>query len=182
MPLFDRDDDKLRKEHLKNLEDKRLRMAEEMQRIGFAPDRMIICSTEDGRYSAIARHNGKYAVIVSPAFGSDEEFIVEFFDRLQWEKEDIFQKGEGLNGIMGFGKKGAKGFIIHITLSDGSDAPLNVIAGRTSIIETMKLRKNPLLSTKRRRGDANVFWDLLPLDPKNLKGIEERLMDYYLAD
>lgn len=179
MPLFDRDEERIRKEKLKDMEDKRLRLAEDMKAAGFAPEKMMICSTEDGRYIAIARHAGKSAVIVSPAFGSGDDFIVEFHDRLQWEKEDIFEKGEGLNGIMGFGKKGAKGFIIHIALKDGSDAPLHVVAGRTSLLEC-KLRQNPLLKAKRRRGDANVAWDLMPLDPKHINGIEEKLMKNYL--
>ena len=92
----------------------------------------------------------------------------------------MFEKGSGLNGAFGFGKKGAKGFILHITLSDGSVAKLHVVAGRTSYLET-DYKHNPLLKAKRRRGDANIIWDLAPIEPGHLDKIEDRLMNYYLA-
>ena len=180
MPLFDSNAEKLRKENLKSLEDRRLRFAEELQQKGFKPEKMLFCSTEGGQFVALARHNGKAAVIVSPVFGQEDDFVLECQDALQWEKEDIFEKGTGLNGAFGFGKKGAKGFIIHISLSDGSVAKLYVVAGRTSYLET-DLKHNPLLKVKRRRGDANIIWDLAPIEPGHLDKIEASLMNYYLA-
>ena len=180
MPLFDSGAEKLRKENLKSLEDRRLRFAEELQQKGFKPEKMLFCSTEGGQFVALARHSGKTAVVVSPVFGQEGDFVIEFHDALQWEKEDIFEKGTGLNGAFGFGKKGAKGFILHITLSDGSVAKLHVVAGRTSYLET-DYKHNPLLKAKRRRGDANIIWDLAPIEPGHLDKIEDRLMNYYLA-
>ena len=180
MPLFDSNAEKLRKENLKSLEDRRLRFAEELQQKGFKPERMLFCSTEGGQFVALARHGGKPAVIISPVFGQEGDFVLECHDALQWEKEDVFEKGTGLNGAFGFGKKGAKGFIIHITLSDGSVAKLYVVAGRTSYLET-DYKHNPLLKVKRRRGDANIIWDLAPIDPSHLDKIEDALLNYYLA-
>ena len=180
MPLFDSDAEKLRKENLKILEDKRLRFAEALQQKGFKPEKMLFCSTEGGQFVALARHEGKPAVVVSPIFGQEGNFLLECPDELQWEKEDVFEKGSGLNGAFGFGKKGAKGFILHIHLSDGSVADLYVVAGRTSYLET-DYKRNPLLKTKRRRGDANIIWDLSPIEAGHLDKIEERLMNYYLA-
>ena len=103
MPLFDSNAEKLRKENLKSLEDRRLRFAEELQQKGFKPEKMLFCSTEGGQFVALARHNGKAAVIVSPVFGQEDDFVLECQDALQWEKEDIFEKGTGLNGAFGFG-------------------------------------------------------------------------------
>ena len=180
MPLFDSNAEKLRKENLKSLEDRRLRFAEELQQKGFKPEKMLFCSTEGGQFVALARHNGKAVVIVSPVFGQEGDFLFECHDALKWEKEDIFEKGTGLNGAFGFGTKGAKGFIIHITLSDGSVAKLHVVAGRTSYLET-DYKRNPLVKTKRRRGDANIIWDLVPIEPGHLEKIENALMNYYLA-
>ena len=180
MPLFDSSAEKLRKENLKNLEDKRLRFAEELQQQGFKPEKMLFCSTEGGQFVALARHNGKAAVIVSPVFGQEGDFVIEFHDAIQWEKEEVFEKGTGLNGAFGFGKKGAKGYIFHITLSDGSVAHLHVVAGRTSFLET-DYKHNPLLKTRRRRGDANIIWDLAPIEAGHLDKIEDSLMNYYLA-
>lgn len=180
MPLFDSNAEKLRKENLKSLEDRRLRFAEELQQKGFKPEKMLFCSTEGGQFVALARHSGKTAVVVSPVFGQEGDFVIEFHDALQWEKEEVFEKGSGLNGAFGFGKKGAKGFVLHITLSDGSVAPLYVVAGRTSYLET-DYKHNPLLKTKRRRGDANIIWDLAPIEAGHLDKIENSLLNYYLA-
>ena len=180
MPLFDNNAEKQRKENLKILEDRRVLFAERLEKMNFKPERMMFCSCDDGSFTALARHNGKYAVIVGPAFGSDADFIIEIQDALQYEREEIFEKGTGLNGAFGFGTKGAKGFTLHITLSNGSIAKLPVVAGRTSWLEC-PLKKNPLIKTKRRRGDANIIWDFMPIEPGVLAKMESALESYYLA-
>ena len=158
MPLFDRDAEALRKQNLKIMEDKRLRFAGELQDMGFNPEKMLYCSSEEGSFVALARWNNRVAVIVSPAFGKEGEFRLELHEKLPYEKEDVYEKGTGLNGAFGFGKKGAKGFKLNISLRSGDVVSLDVVAGRTSWMEC-KGKKNPLLSTKRRRGDANLIWD-----------------------
>ena len=84
MPLFDSNAEKLRKENLKSLEDRRLRFAEKLQQRGFMPKKMLFCSTEGGQFVALARYEGKPAVIVSPVFGQDGDFVLECPDALQW--------------------------------------------------------------------------------------------------
>lgn len=180
MPLFDNNAEKQRKENLKLLEDRRVLFAAKLEKMNFKPERMLFCSCEDGSFTALARHNGKYAIVVGPAFGSDNDFIIEVQDALQVEREDVFEKGTGLNGAFGFGTKGAKGFNLFFTLSDGSVAKMPVVAGRTSWLEC-PLKKNPLLKTKRRRGDANIIWDLMPIEPGVLSKIENALATYYMA-
>ena len=180
MPLFDQNAEKQRKEKLKNLEDRRVLFAEKLEKMNFQPERMLFCSNEDGSFTALARHNGKYAVVTAPAFGSDADFAIDIQDQIQCEREDVFEKGTGLNGAFGFGTKGAKGFNLHITLSDGSIAKMAIVAGRTSWLEC-PLKKNPLIKTRRRRGDANLIWDLMPIDPGVLPKIEHLLATYYLA-
>ena len=181
MPLFDQNAEKQRKENLKKLEDQRVRFAEKLEKMNFAPERMLFCSSEKGSFVALSRVNGKYAVIVAPAFGADDDFILDIQDSLQIEREDVYEKGTGLNGAFGFGTKGAKGFNLHITLTSGEVAKMEIVAGRTSWLE-VPLKKNPLLKTKRRRGDANVIWDLMPIEPGSLVKIENALATYYLAD
>lgn len=181
MPLFDTAAEKLRKENLKIMEDKRVRFVAEMEKRGFKPERMLFCSSEEGNFVALARWNEKYAIIVSPTFGQEGEFVLDLQDRLNYEKEEVFEKGTGLNGAFGFGTKGAKGYILHISLTDGSVVKLNVVAGRTSWMEVKTLRKNPLLAAKRRRGDANIVWDLMPIEPGMLGKITDTLDNYYLA-
>lgn len=180
MPLFDNNAEKQRKENLRLLEDRRVLFAAKLEKMNFKPERMLFCSCEDGSFTALARHNGKYAVVVGPAFGSDNDFIIDVQDSLQVEREDVFEKGTGLNGAFGFGTKGAKGFNLFFTLSDGSVAKMPVVAGRTSWLEC-PLKKNPLIKTKRRRGDANLIWDLMPIEPGVLSKIENALATYYMA-
>ena len=180
MGLFDTEAEKLRKENLKILEDKRIIFAEKLEQMNFKPERMIFFSCENGTFTALARIGSKYAVVAAPALGQDGDFILDIQDALKAEREDIFEKGTGLNGAFGFGTKGAKGFRLHITLSDGSVVEMPVVAGRTSWMET-KMQKNPLLKTKRRRGDANIIWDLMPIEPGVLAKIEHVLATYYLA-
>lgn len=179
MPLFDQNAEKQRKENLKVMEDCRIRFAEKLEKMGFAPERMLFASSEAGNFTAIARHNNQCAVIVSPVFGEDGDFIIDIQDAFHVEREDVYEKGTGLNGAFGFGTKGAKGFRIHFTLSDGSEAILPLVAGRTSWLEVTQLKKNPLLKTKRRRGNANIIWDLFPIDPGQLSKVENALA-YYL--
>ena len=179
MPLFDREAEAKRKQSLKDLEDRRLLFAQELEKMGFKPERMFFASAEDGRFVALARHAGQYAVVTSPRFGETGDFAVDLMPELHYEREDVFEKGTGLNGAFGFGKKGARGFVLHIAMSDGSSADMTVVAGRTSWLDA-PLKKNPLLSTKRRRGNANVIWDMMPIDPGQLEKIEALLAEHYL--
>lgn len=181
MPLFDTDAEKARKESLKVLEDKRVAFAEKLEKMNFKPERMIFFSCENGTFTALARLGGKYAVVVAPALSQDGDFLLDIQDKLAVEREDVFEKGTGLNGAFGFGTKGAKGFILHITLSDGSVAQMPVVAGRTSWMET-PLRKNTLLKTRRRRGNANLVWDMMPIDPGQLVKIENLLATHYITE
>ena len=180
MPLFDTSAEKQRKENLKLLEDRRVLFAEKLEKMNFQPERMLFCTCEDGSFTALARHNGKFAVVIGPAFGSDADFIIDVQDAPQYEREEVFEKGTGLNGAFGFGTKGAKGFNLFISLSDGSTVKMPVVAGRNSWLEC-PLKKNPLIKTKRRRGDANIIWDMMPIDPGSLPKIENIMATYYLA-
>ena len=182
MGLFDNEAEKLRKENLKLLEDKRIAFAEKLEKMNFKPERMIFFSCENGTFTALSRLEGKYALVVAPALGQDGEFILDIQDMLKVEREDIFEKGSGLNGAFGFGTKGAKGFRLHFTLNDGSVAQMPVVAGRTSWMECLKARKNPLLITKRRRGNANIVWDMMPIEPGQLTKIENILASHYITE
>ena len=180
MPLIDRNAEQLRKENLKKLEDKRVLFSEKLEKMNFKPERMIFCSGDDGGFVALARPDGKYAVITAPAFGSEDDFTIAIQDEMPCEREEIYQKGTGMNGIFGFGTKGAKGFNLTFTLEDGRTAVMPFVAGRNSWLEVTAARKNPLLKVKRRRGDANVVWDLMPIDPNTLPKIEATLEKFYL--
>ena len=131
MPMFDREAEAKRKQNLKELEDRRLLFAQELEKRNFKPERMLFCSSEDGRFTALARHADGYAVVTSPVFGQEGDFIIE----LSYEREEVYEKGTGLNGAFGFGKKGARGFVISIDLGNGEQARMEIVAGRTSWLE-----------------------------------------------
>ena len=180
MPLFDSGAERQRKENLKTLEDKRVRFAQRLEAEGFRPERMLFCSREDGSFVALARHEGKLAIIESPKFGQEGDFTLDFLDAPTWEREEVYEKGSGLNGAFGFGVKGARGFNLYLTNSDGMPVLMPVIFGRNSWLEATSCKRNPLLKAKRRRGDANVVWDFAPIDNVTLTKIEAMLREYYL--
>ena len=84
-----------------------------------------------------------------------------------------------MGGIMGFGKKGERGLDYVVTLSDGAEIHMPFVFGRSSWAE-FELKRNPLLSVRRRRGNANLVWDLSPVDTTQLSKIEA-LADGYFA-
>ena len=163
MGLFNSPEDIKRKANLKKLEDKRVAMAQRLAREGFAPEKMLFAQLENGGFTAVCRFKGQFWLIVSPGFGSDDEYIFEHFDAPDYTVQNVKVKSEGMGGIFGFGKKGELGVEYVIRLPDGREARLPLVAGRNGWLEST-LQKNPLLKTQRRRGDANVVWDFKPLD------------------
>ena len=170
MSLFENPKEQERKEKLRQLEDKRLRFAQQMQRDGFAPETMLICSGERGGLFGLCREGGRVCLILGPDFGGEGEFVLERFDRLPARMEDYFEKSEGMGGFMGLGKRGAVGFRLIVERQDGELA-IPYVSG-LNCAAVYPLKKNPLLSVKRRRGDANVVWDLPPVDKRSLRMLE----------
>ncbi len=163
MGLFNSQEEYERKANLKKLEDKRVALAQRLAREGFAPEKMLFAQLENGGFTAVCRFQGRFWLIVSPGFGTDEEFICESYDAPDFTLQQIHVKAEGMGGIFGFGKKGETGVEYVIHRANGEDARLPLVAGRNSWLEAL-MNKNPLLKTQRRRGDANLVWDFKPLD------------------
>ena len=178
MGLFNSTEEQERKAKLKAFEDKRLAFAQAMSRQGFAPERMLFSQTENGGFVALSRFNGQYCLIVSPGFGTDEDYTLERSDELTWRVEEIHVKSEGMGGIFGFGKKAEIGAEYVITRADGSEVRMPFVSGRNCWMEC-KLSKNPLLKTRRRRGDANIVWDMQPLDRTALETVLKRAATYF---
>ena len=178
MGLFNSAEEQERKAKLKKLEDKRVAFAQELARQGFAPERMLFAQTENGGFVALSRYEGKYCLIISPGFGTDEDFIFERYDVLQWRTQEVRVGSEGMGGIFGFGKKAEIGVEYIITRADGSEVKMPFVGGRNCWLEC-KLAKNPLLRTQRRRGDANVVWDMQPLDRTTVAAALKRVAPYF---
>ena len=178
MGLFDNAAEQERKANLKKLEDKRLAFAQELEKQGFAPERMLFAQSANGSFVSVCRDKGQYVVIVGPGFGTDEEYRMERMDALVARREDVHVKSEGMGGIFGFGKKAEIGVEYFIRLSDGSEVSMPFVGGRSGWMEKER-KKNPLLSTKRRKGDANLSWDMTPLDSANMSRVLEVTKGYF---
>lgn len=180
MGLFSDPSDLERRENLKKLEDKRVAFAAALDQRGFKPETMLFAQSNNGGFVAVSRFGGEQWVIVSPGFGTNEEFVIDHSPRFPVRKEEVLVKSEGMGGFMGFGKKGEHGVDYVITLNDGTEARLPIVFGRSCWAE-FKLNKNPLLSTRRRRNNANLVWDLKPVD-NGVIGDIIRICDGYLLN
>ena len=178
MGFFNSPEEQERKARLKALEDKRVAFAQQLAREGFAPEKMLFAQTMNGGFVSLSRVNGKYCLIISPGFGTDEAYVKEEYDRLDYSVQEVSIKAEGMGGIFGFGKKGEHGVEFVITRADGSEVRMPFIAGRNGCLEA-KLAKNPLLKTQRRRGDANLVWDFKPLDNSTIERAVEVAKSYF---
>ena len=178
MGLFDSAEEQARKANLKKLEDKRVAFAQALARQGFAPEEMLFAQNENGGFTALSQYKGKYWLIVSPGFGGDEDFVLESYDQLNWRVEDVHVKSTGMGGIFGFGKKAELGREYVILRHDGSEARMPFVSGRNNWL-LATLAKNPLLKTQRRRGDANLVWDMRPLDHGTVEQVLEKVAAHF---
>ena len=103
MGLFNSQEDYQRKANLMKLEDKRVAMAQRMAREGFAPEKMLFAQLENGGFTAVCRFNGRFWLIVSPGFGSDDEFIFESFDAPDYTVQQVNVKPEGMEMVQKHG-------------------------------------------------------------------------------
>ena len=78
-----------------------------------------------------------------------------------------------LGGIFGFGKKGSVGYYLVLERPDREPLRIPVIANKNQAL--ICGAKNPLLDTRRRRGDANVVWDMRPIDRSMLGKLQKEL-------
>ena len=179
MGLFNDAAELERREKLKALEDKRTAFAEKLAKEGFAPEKMFFVQTANGGFVTLSIFKKQYCLIVGPGFGTDEDFVLERYDALNVRREEVFVASEGLAGAFGLGKKGEAGIEYVVTRHDGSELRIPVVSGRNSWMER-SLRKNPLLDTKRRRGNANIVWDMRPVEKRQLKALLA-LADEYMG-
>ena len=179
MGLFNDAAEAERKAKLKALEDKRAAFAKKLTEEGFAPESMLFVQTGNGSFAALSRFKNQCCLVIAPGFGTDEDFVLERYDVMNVRKESIQVASEGLAGIMGMGKKGENGTEYIITRHDGSEMVFPVVSGRNSWMEC-SLKKNPLLDTKRRRGNTNIVWDMRPIENRNVKKLLD-LVDSYMG-
>ena len=174
MGFFSGPEEDARRRKLTDMENKRLAFAGKMARVGFAPERMLLLSTERGNLLGICRDGGALCLIVGPELGAEDDFVLWRLEHSRVRREEVIEPATGLGGALGFGTKGAFGFVCTICADEGEFA-LPVVAHRGGALVCGK--KNPLLSVKRRRGDANVVWDIPPIARRRLDELERELRE-----
>lgn len=176
MGLFNDSVEQARKNNLKDMEDKRMRFAEQAAKEGFMPKELLLFSGDKGGLSGSCREGDNLILIAGPDFGGEGEFrkYVIPSDAVVTHREEIDVAAEGLGGIMGFGKKGEFGFEQVFELPDGEVIKLQAIVNRTSYA-VCDPKHNALLSTKRRRGDANVVWDFKWMDKHSMPTMRKKV-------
>lgn len=176
MGLFTKNEAEVaRKRNLQELEDKRVRFAQLLEREGFRPENCLYVQKEGG-FAAVARRGDELFLLTGPAPGAPEDFTFRRVKRARAHAEDILVKSEGLGGILGFGKKGGVGFRLVITPESGEALEMELISGLGTFLEIKPgaRTKNALLSSKRRRGNANFVWDFMPLDRDMIEPLRTR--------
>ena len=180
MGIFDNAEELERKEKLRKLEDKRLAFAQELEKQGFAPEKMLFAQSDTGGFVAFCRDKGQYALVTAPGpnYVDAEDFRLVRMEALNVRSEDVHVKSEGMGGIFGFGKKAQIGVEYVITLPDGEEVRMPFVGGRNGWMERIA-KKNPLLSTKRRRHNDNLSWEMAPLDSSNMTRVLEVVKQYF---
>lgn len=164
---------------LRAMEDKREAFARMLDKQGFRPERMLFASTCNGGFAAFCTYDGRQWLILSPGFGTDEDFTIESAPRFDVRPEKVTTAGEGMLGVLGIGRKAERGIEYVVTRADGTEARLPFVGGRTSWAE-FPYKKNPLLDTRRRRKDTNVAWELTPIDIARVDAVL-KLADAYFG-
>lgn len=175
MGIFNDADEAKRRANLKAMEDKRMRFAERMQAEGFAPEKMVLASTERGGVIGVCSAGGQACLVLGPDFGGEGEFALERYDRLPVRFEEYFEESTGLGGFLGFGRKGAAGFLAVVDRG-GVELSIPFIVNKNCALLCAG-GKNPLLRARRRRGDANVVWEFPPVEKKSLPRFREALRE-----
>ena len=132
MALFDTAEDRARKEKLKKLEDKRLAFAQRLDAQGFEPEEMLFTQNADGGFTAVCHFKGRCFLIIGPGFGSEDEFVIEDTDALDYRVQEVYEKAEGMGGLFGFGKKAEVGAEFIISRPSGGEAKMSFVSGRNS--------------------------------------------------
>jgi hypothetical protein len=172
MGLFSGEAEAKRKQHLRELEDKRLQFAQRLAAEGFAPDACLFAQ-HNGGFTAVAKTANGLFLLSGPAPGMEGDFSIIDITGQRARHEDIFIKSEGMGGLLGFGKKGGSGFKLIFQGEGGADVAIEIVAGLNSFLEITG-GKNGLLNQRRRRGNANFVWDFRPVEREHVPALRKR--------
>ena len=150
------ENEKMRKSNLKELEDKRIAFAEAHQDLKM--DSALLVQFGGGLRGVGIGPNGIY-LLTGPGPGEEGDFTLERYDHCVARLRDEKIASEGAAGILGFGKKGGLGFTLIIEVPEKT-YEITFVSGYNFLLEVTPAKKNPLMDTKRRPGNANIVWDM----------------------
>ena len=172
MGLFGGPEEQKRRRALRELEDKRLALAERAGREGLRFAHALYAQSEGG-FVGIALDTGGGAWWVSgPAPMQAGGFELIRLDRATFCVERALVEGSGMYGVFGMGQKGGQGYKLLVRTEEGLKGELRLIPAIDCALEDDG--RNVLFSTRRRRGDANFTWDFQPVDRAQLRRLMEK--------
>ncbi|MEA4899818.1 hypothetical protein ACH6CV_08580 [Bacillota bacterium Meth-B3] len=172
MGWFDSPEERQRKDNLRLLEDKRVAFAKRLREMGLKSDRALYCQVGGG-FHGIALCGNQFVYITGPAPGEDADFTASVHSGVSIQTEQVTVPSEGMGGILGFGKRGAQGYRLHLHFPDGTDGELELLSGMNCVYEHDK-GTDLLFDAGRRRGDANFVWNFRPIEPRAVKALLQR--------
>lgn len=174
MALFDREKERQRKLSLKLLEDKRLAFAEQMQKQRVSIECALLALV-DGGFRGLAISNERPYLLIGPG-PLDEDVPFEMLDLTgaQMRFDPFIIPSDGMGGMLGFGKKGGRGYQLMIEPKDGEPISIQFVPALAGVLEVPNGAHFGLLNTKRRRGDSNFAWDFSFIEPHKMDEIVQR--------
>lgn len=165
--------EKARLESLKRLEDKRMAFAREVDGMGIRMEQSLFAQ-RGGGFIGIGIAGGDKYLLTGPAPGEEEgQFQIENLGDAAMHFEPHIIPSEGGGGMMGFGKKGGRGYKLVISRPDAERIEAEFVPALQGILD-VEGAPSALLSLNRRRKDANFVWDFKPIRTQDMDAIVQR--------
>lgn len=170
MSLFKNSQEMQRLANLKRLEDKRLAFARKMREDGVRFGSALLVQSGGG-FMGIGLSGSDVYLLGGPApIDEQGEFKAEKITGADMRFEPHTIPGEGAGGVLGFGKKGGRGYMLVIDRPDAERLEIEFVPALQCMYESVN-GDLPLLSETRRRKDANFVWEFRPLETREMNDI-----------
>ncbi|MHB8062621.1 MAG: hypothetical protein ACYDG2_08315 [Ruminiclostridium sp.] len=149
---------RLRKQQLKDLEQKRVKFAMDMKAQGVIPDRVLYVQ-KNGGFTGIGIDKTTLYVLTGPAPDDEAPFGIQAYKNFNAYMEEIYVEEDGLGGMFGFGKKGGNGWRFIVSLPN-DQIILEIIPNMTNILDVLAI-DNRLFFIKEKQ-NYNFVFDMIP--------------------
>ena len=167
MAWFQSEKDRQRIAQLSALEDKRIAFARDIAAKGLHFERALLVQVGGG-FEGIGLAAGNAYLLTGPApVDEDGQFICEALPNVRASFEPFAIEGDGMNGMLGMGKKGGRGkkLVLHW---DGGEREIEFVHALQMIYELKPGESFPLLNANKNPKDYNFVWDFASIQPHQL--------------